>query len=733
MRSMRHVRHAAAVATFFASRVLPRRSTGARGGRARSGEGLIVILKTQALAALSAAVGCAYAADVPVTKADAVVVTATRFEERAVDRPANVTVISAEDIRNSTAKTVPDLLSERAGVTVHDFFGNNAASTTVDLRGFGSTGGQNTLILIDGRRMSDIDLSGVQWSAVPLGAIERIEIVRGGGSVLYGDGATAGVINIITKSPSGRANSLTLRGTVGSYDTREAGAEGTYVRGGLGINMSANQYESDGYRQNNQNRQTNALADVRWSGEPGDFSLKLATDNQGIRLPGARTVQPSAGVDQLATDRRGTSTPFDWAQREGNRAAFDWRRDVGFGEFNLGAGWRDKSQRSFFAFGGFPDYREIDLSVWSLTPRVKMNKPLFGRPNALVVGLDWYHWDYGLRRSNSPANIPQPFNSIDARQDTVGLYALDSISVTDRLSLTAGARRERLRIDAADRFDAAAPGGAFGSGAPAGSQRVYESAYELGGRYQFTPAAAVTAKAARSYRFANVDEIYETSPAFTNQFQFLRPQTARSYDVGVELKSGTASMRATAFVIDVDDEIHLDPFTTGVGNRNLPPSRRRGVELEASARPLPPLGLTFAYSYIQAQFREGVLAGSPFSQQNVDLAGKTVPLVPRHKASVKASWDFTPATRLNALISYVGDQFMDNDEPNNLGVKIPAYTLVDLKLVHRRGRWSFAAGVNNLFNEKYYNYAVRSQFVLDRYNAYPLPERNGSVTIEYRL
>jgi iron complex outermembrane receptor protein len=230
-----------------------------------------------------------------------------------------------------------------------------------------------------------------------------------------------------------------------------------------------------------------------------------------------------------------------------------------------------------------------------------------------------------------------------------------------------------------------------------------------------------------------VDEIYETSPAFTNQFQFLRPQTARSYDVGVELKSGTASMRATAFVIDVDDEIHLDPFTTGVGNRNLPPSRRRGVELEASARPLPPLGLTFAYSYIQAQFREGVLAGSPFSQQNVDLAGKTVPLVPRHKASVKASWDFTPATRLNALISYVGDQFMDNDEPNNLGVKIPAYTLVDLKLVHRRGRWSFAAGVNNLFNEKYYNYAVRSQFVLDRYNAYPLPERNGSVTIEYRL
>ena len=73
---------------------------------------------------------------------------------------------------------------------------------------------------------------------------------------------------------------------------------------------------------------------------------------------------------------------------------------------------------------------------------------------------------------------------------------------------------------------------------------------------------------------------------------------------------------------------------------------------------------------------------------------------------------------------------MDNDESNSLGVKIPSYTLVDLKLAHRRGPWAFAAGVNNLFNEKYYNYAVRSQFVLDRYNAYPLPERNGMVSAQ---
>jgi iron complex outermembrane receptor protein len=684
------------------------------------------------IAVLAGAGSCAAAADLPLSRSEPVIVTATRFEERVVDVPLNVTIISSEAIRNSTARTVPDLLSSEAGITVHDFFGNNAASATIDLRGFGSTAGQNTLILVDGRRVSDIDLSGVQWSALPLSAIERIEIVRGGGSVLYGDGATAGVVNIITRSPAAGANALVLRGAAGSYGMREGVVEGNYVRGALGLNVIASDFESDGYRRNNHNRQTNALADVRWSGSPGDFSLKLATDNQGTRLPGARTVQPSARIDQLSSDRRGTSTPFDWAQREGNRASFDWRRTTGYGEFNVGAGWRDKQQRSFFHFGGFPDYREVDLDVWSLTPRAKLTRPLFGFANALIVGVDWYHWNYQLRRSNAPSNVPQPFNTIDAKQDTVGVYALNTTSLTERVTVSAGARRERLKTEASDRFDPTAPGGAFGSGAPPASQQAYQTAYELGLKYQIAPSAALMAKTARSYRFANVDETYETSAAFTSQFQFLRPQTARSHELAAEARSAAAGARAAIFVIDVDDEIHLDPFTNGVGNTNLPPSRRRGFELEARARLLPQLGLSAAYSYVQATFREGVLPGSFFTTQNVNIAGKTVPLVPRNKLSIKASWDFTSATRLNAVVTYVGNQFMDNDEPNSLGVKIPAYTLVDLKLTHRRGPWSFAAGVNNLFNETYYNYAVRSQFVGDRYNAYPLPERNGLVSVEYR-
>jgi len=683
--------------------------------------------------ALAGAVSCAIAAEQPVTIGEPVIVTATRFEDRYLDKPVNVTVITAEDIRRSTAKTVPELLSEQAGIILHDFFGNNAATTTVDLRGFGITGTQNTLILLDGRRLADNDLSGVQWSAIPLAAIERIEIVRGSGAVLYGEGATTGVVNIITRSPARIGNQGLLQGRAGSYDTTEGQLYANTFAGNVGLNFIGSSYRSDGYRDNNYNRQSNFQIELRHLGERSDTSLKIGTDNQGTRLPGGRLVQPSAGINLLETDRRGAATPLDWAQRVGNRAMFDWLYETGAGQINLGIGYRDKEQTSYFDQGGFPDFRVADLAVWSFSPRMRFPQPLGGMPNTLVAGFDWYRWDYKLRVSNSQASITQPFNTVRAIQENAALYLHNTTQLSPRLTLVAGARSEHYKIDANDFFDPTAPGGAFSSGAPAGSQEDSEYAYELALRYQFAAHWAAIGRLGRSYRYANVDEIYEFGgpPLFSREFQFLRPQTAESYDVGVERRTARSLLRAALFLIDVTDEIHLDIFSTGIGNTNLPPSRRRGLELEAQQSYGPSLRLAASYTYTDAEFQEGVLPGSAFTQQNVLIAGKDVPLVPRHKVNLNATWAFAPKWRLNALASYVSDQFMDNDEGNTLGVKIPSYTVADLKLAWQQGDWRLSAAVNNLFNEKYYNYAVRSQVVPDRYSAYPLPERNFTVTAEF--
>lgn len=662
---------------------------------------------------------------------DAVIISATRFPEDVRRLPASVTVLDEADIEKSAARTLPELLAEQAGLTMKDFYGNNAAVTSVDLRGFGATGSQNTLILVDGRRVTDIDLSGVQWAAIPLAAIERIEILRGTGAVLYGDGATGGVVNVVTRSPLKLGRRAEAAARAASYGAREGQLYGSYAGEALGLNATLHGYDADGYRENNRNLQRNTSVNVRWGPGESYLDLRAGTDRQDLRLPGARNVQPATGLDEYAGDPRGAQTPLDWSTRDGERFGATWVTRLGAAELNLGADWRDKHQRAYFDQNGFPAYREDELAYTALTPRMRLPLALAGQRHNLTLGADWSRWRYDSRRSDRPQNVGQPINRVRIARDTEALYVQDRVELSTASLLTLGWREERVEYRATDAYDA---GAGFGSEAPAASARQREHAWELGLRHALSSAWVLFARAGRSFRFVGADEIYESDAAFAAQFQILRPQAARTHEAGAEWRSHAARYRATLFHTDVSDEIHLDPFTTGVGNTNLPPSRRRGVELDGAWRLTPALQLTGGYAYTDARFREGVLPGSGVAiGTNIDIAGRRVPLVPEHKLNLGFAWDAGPRTRLSGALTAVSAQFMDNDEPNSLGVKIPAYRVLDLKLAHDFGWASLAAAINNLFDERYYTYAVRSQFTPDRYSVYPLPGRTVSLTAEIRI
>ena len=128
------------------------------------------------------------AAEPPARIGPPVTVTATRFEDEASRYPIGTSVITAADIERSAATTVPQLLQSLPGLRTRDLSGS--PNVQVDMRGFGIFGDQNTLVLLDGVRISENEQATVNWSAIPLASIERIEILRGGGAVLYGAGAT---------------------------------------------------------------------------------------------------------------------------------------------------------------------------------------------------------------------------------------------------------------------------------------------------------------------------------------------------------------------------------------------------------------------------------------------------------------------------------------------------------------------------------------------------------------
>lgn len=672
-----------------------------------------------ALCAVFASPACAET--LPDFVAETVVVTPSRFAEPDGVRSANVTVITRQQIEQNPATTLPEILADYAGIGARDLYGNQASNSTVDIRGFGAAAGQNTLVLVDGRRLNDIDLSGVVWSAIPLSAIDRIEIVRGGASVLYGSGAVGGVVNILTRSPLSQPAEAGLRARVGSFDTQEVQAYGTLPGKDMGLTLAANRYRSDGVRDNNQNRQDSLYGDARWKLDQAEWVLKFGADTQNIRLPGSRLIQPSIGLNQLTTDPEGTGTPLDWADRQGWQAGLTGNFNLGEHDATIDFGYRNKAQAAYFDFGGFPDYRESDLDMFSLSPRARFNLA----KHTLITGVDINHWQYGTRLSNAPGNIHQPVNHVSATQRSIGVYVQDQFTASPDLVLNAGARTEQFSIRAHDAYDPAAPGGAFGSGAMSGEQNETEFAWELGARYRVSAMDSLYAKAGRSFRFATVDEIYETNASWSHEFQFLKPQTALDAELGWETGSARQGGRAALYAARVKDEIHLDPYSAGIGNTNLPPLQRYGLELEARTS-WQALQLSGAYTLAFARFTAGNYNG-------VDLDGKDVPLVPRHKVALNLAWQASAVTKVTVSANHVSRQYMDNDESNTLGVRIPAYTVVDARIEHRMGEWIWAAAVNNLFDEDYYTYAVRSNITADRYAVYPLAGRSGWLSAEYRF
>jgi iron complex outermembrane recepter protein len=628
----------------------------------------------------------------PVSIANEVVVTATRFKEPPADLPVGVTVINAEQIRGSTAATVPELLMQFPGIHVRDNSGS--PNQQVDMRGFGIFGDQNTLVLLDGQRISENEQASVNWAAIPLSAIERIEIMRGGGAVLYGGGATGGTINIITKTPERNAKSAFMGIGLGSYNTVDSRAGINLAGERIGLIANGSHLESGNYRDNNQLRQQNAQADLRYRGERGTLYAKFGADDQQLQLPGSLTEA------QLAVNRRQAATPGDFSHISGGYGNLGGELMLGDAELAINAGFRGKQANSaFFVATPFRNNISTQVNVASVTPRAKIPFALGGVKNTLVTGVDWDNWDFD---STASAFVS---HSLATQRDTAW-YLQDTIALGSITVLTLGGRMQRTNYGVSEII----------SGALATRDRDLRS-YEIAARQWVTDALSVYGKFGYSFRLPNVNDNFNL---FTGAITLLEPQTSHDREIGTELKFGGATYRLSLYHMDVNNEIHLDPIA--FNNVNLPPTRRYGAELEGK-RDLTPTFNAFANAtYAVAKFREGSFGG-------VSVVDKDVPLVPHAKANLGASWEFLPRTRLNAVVSYVGEQHFDSDETNTFNRKMPAYTLVDAKISHDYRGWLFNAGVKNLFNRKYFTYGVYTGF--PTFNAYPAAERALFVSAQY--
>ena len=458
---------------------------------------------------------------------DPLTVISTRLDDEIVSTPKNVTIITSEQIEASPAQTIPELLSLEAGILSRSFFGNSAARSTIDIRGFGANSTQNTLILLDGRRLNDIDQSSINYAAIPIHNIERIEIVRGSGGVLYGDGAVGGAINIITKRAQAGEKSGATKASYGSYATSQA--EGTLALGtkNYGINIAANYIDSNGYRNNNKLIQRNIQADIRRDISNGELFIKTGASNQDLGLPGNRQVSPTTNVNLLVTDRQGASTPKDFAKEESHFITLGGLQQINDNvEAILDFGYRFKNQNAFFDQSGFPSSLDSDFDIWSITPRLNIDTELSKLNHHITVGADIYYHNYDSNRSPTLATSDNPIHKLGVDQKTFALYFNNLIDITNSTHFEFGARVQHVSINAVDELNTSAPGvNGFETKAADVAQNNTEEMYNIGVRHQITNNTSVFSSVGRSVRFGNVDDIYDGFSKFT----FLKTTDSNSF------------------------------------------------------------------------------------------------------------------------------------------------------------------------------------------------------------
>ncbi len=636
-------------------------------------------------------------------------VTASRLGDGISGAP--VTVITAEQLRASPQRTIPDILALEAGIQTRDLFGATAgARQTVDMRGFGATGVQNTLILLDGRRLNDIDNGPVDWASIPQDSIERIEIIRGNaGAVLYGNGAVGGVINIITRKPKPGTRRVRLGGGIGSNEYYELSARGEDATGPLAVRIEASRIESDGYRTNNDLKQSSVLIDATRRTDQGEAYVQLSFDDQALGLPGGRLVDKNQGINLLESARTGAATPRDRSEQNGIRAFAGLTRELSPGvELAADFGIRVKDLETT------TDFQHVDavLRTYSLTPRLILEQTVLDRRTNATIGVDYFLSDYDQDRSNglsAPAN-----QRYDVKQQVIAVYGQGTVAITDRTDVTLGARSEWVSVDAGLLINKAAPGGDFLSPAAALNEWGRKTAFTAGIEHALLDPLTLFGRVGQSVRLPTVDERTSTiSGAFD-----LQPQVSRDAESGFRVDAGPVFWQTSAYAMDIKHELHFNPEGQGCSggscfgaNNNYDRTRRYGIENSLAAQVTDTVSVRSGVAYTIAKFGPG-----PFD-------GNDIPLVADWTASGVVVWQIVPdLLRASATASFVGARRMENDE-RNFQPKLGSTTVFDVGL---SGEWqglAWSAQVNNLFDEDVIAYAVASGGTLNRYNAYPLPGR----------
>ena len=631
------------------------------------------------------------------------VVTATGFDDVQSNQIKNTTIVTAQDIHNKGYNTIEEILKRTPGVN----FVNNGFGYIVDVRGQGVQGAaKNVKVLVDGSPLNILDMSHaiLPLNSISVEDIEKIEIINGGGTVLYGGGTAGGVINVITKKTQEEPVKNKVYYQNSSFDTNKFGF-GTSIKfaDNFLLDLGYENINGNGYRRGDKRDGENLR---------GGFTYNIA-DNQTLRFKATRYKEESKESDgitkaQLNKDRKQAGTTLTESDLDRTEYSLNYEiKPTDNLTFSL-LGYNQKTIRDYNqeapagrmthkTDGQFKDRKTgVDLK----------GKYNYGSGN-VIFGYEYIknssnRSSYGAMYMRNRRLFPTSTVDIDLQKNTHSAFIQGRHSFTDKFEGTLGYRYEHADYDS-HRTD--------GRNVINKNTKKSNNAYETGLNFKYSDTGNVYAKYERGYRSPSPTEMVDKSITRGYVLNNLKSEKYDTYEIGIKDMIGPSFVSLTGFYTNKNDEILIDmPSGHGLNwtYKNLQKTERKGVELFAEQY-FGTFRVNESVSYVDAKISKG-------ADKN-----KKIPYVSKTKATLGANYEVLTGLNLTADLNYFSNSVDGNYE------KIKGYSTTDLGVsyAHKTGL-GVQAGVKNVFGKKYYRYKNGDSYI-------PEAERTYYVGVSYNF
>jgi outer membrane receptor protein involved in Fe transport len=628
-------------------------------------------LRSIACVSVLVAHGVVLAADKDAQLAD-MVVTATKSATSIREVPAAVSVITRAEIEKSSAVTVDQLLQGVPGVYAArmDASSPNRIAQTYS-RGFSGSG--RTLVLIDGVPMNVLFDGQVDWSQLKTSDVERVEVVRGAASGLYGGNAMGGVINIITRTPPAGIE-RTVFGEYGTNNTRNVGASIRGRSGDTGFALSASQLDSDGYDMWTVAQKLAVAAASRHK------MIAMGTKKTNVAGKLTHDIDTSNVVDVNLSYLNDINTGFyDISGYEPQRRE-QWLVSGRYRHFTensetslvlytrLGKQWADSpvttGGSAYNAIGSSAVYDDNTFGI-NAQSTIRLSNA-----QQITIGADYLDGDINVYDHGKTTN-PGRVTNRKGYVTRTGLFAQDEIKLGQSWIVNVAGRIDywKTRGSLTDTL----------AGQPTGNypeRKGSEFSPKFALLYKLAPDINLRASAGKAFKLPEQTELYSSSKRGTITYwgnPNLVPESTLAYEAGLDYYIGNRGhIKTTLYKNNAKNFVYsITRDATNNDKVNIEGVETRGLEVEAAYKLNDIVGLTGAYTY-----NDSVITAF---NQNPALVGKQLTNVPKHHTFLRADLNLSNATQAFVTWNYVGTRYAADNNSSHYR----KYATVDVGLSQR--------------------------------------------------